>query len=137
MLHKFSFTVGKVSYANKFLKTKQLKQAKENGKISYREFATDPCRSLFSGISTLYSDNANVKITDTANKFIAMTEVPVPVEFDPNTLETLEVTDYDDHISGNLTTAHPHYDFVKKEVSTIRHIFLVKTHAISIGSKLE
>jgi carotenoid cleavage dioxygenase-like enzyme len=124
MLHKFSFIDGKVSYMNRFIQSDAYKQAKENGKISYREFATDPCRSIFSRVSTMFSshptDNTNVNITRIANKFIAMTETPIPVEFDPHTLETVGVIDYDDHISGILSTAHPHQDFDKKE--TINYV---------------
>lgn len=119
MLHKFSFFEGEVSYANRFIKSKAYKQAKEKGKISYREFATDPCRSIFSRVSAMFSsdvtDNTNVNITRIANKFIAMTETPIPVAFDPRTLETVGVIDYDDDVSGNVTTAHPHHDFAKKE----------------------
>lgn len=120
MLHKFSFTDGKVIYANKFLNTRAYKKAKEAGKISFSEFATDPCRSIFSRVSAMFSreftDNTNVNITRIANKFIAMTETPIPVEFDPRTLETLGVMDYNNnHISGQVTTAHPHFDFAKKD----------------------
>ena len=120
MLHKFSFTDGKVQYANKFLNTKAYKRAKETGKISFSEFATDPCRSIFSRVSALFSreftDNTNVNITRIANKFIAMTETPIPVEFDPRTLETVGVMDYNNnHTSGQITTAHPHFDFAKNE----------------------
>jgi beta,beta-carotene 9',10'-dioxygenase len=119
MLHKFSFTDGKVLYANKFLNTKAYKEAKETGKILFTEFATDPCRSIFSRVSVMFSreftDNTNVNITRIANKFIAMTETPIPVEFDPRTLETVGVMDYNDnHISGQVTTAHPHFIFAKK-----------------------
>jgi beta,beta-carotene 9',10'-dioxygenase len=119
MLHKFSFDDGKVSYKNKFIQSDAYRQAKEKEKISYHEFATDPCRSIFRRVSTMFSshptDNTNVNITRLANKFIAMTETPIPVEFNPYTLETVGVVDYHDHISGNVTTAHPHYDFEKKE----------------------
>jgi beta,beta-carotene 9',10'-dioxygenase len=119
MLHKFSFIDGKVSYMNRFIQSDAYKRAKEKGKISYHEFATDPCRSIFSRVSTMFSshptDNTNVNITRIANKFIAMTETPIPVEFDPYILETVGVMDYDDNISGNVTTAHPHHDFGKKE----------------------
>lgn len=121
MLHKFSFTDGKVLYANKFLNTRAYKKAKETRKISFSEFATDPCRSIFSRVSTMFSrqvtDNANVNITRIANKFIAMTEAPIPVEFDPRTLETVGIMDYYDNnrILGQVTTAHPHFDFSKNE----------------------
>src|ERR1700680_3931236 len=46
MLHKFSFRNGEVSYANRFLESNAYKKAKETGKISFGEFATDPCRSI-------------------------------------------------------------------------------------------
>jgi carotenoid cleavage dioxygenase-like enzyme len=39
-----------------------------------------------------------------------MTEVPLPVRFDPKTLETLGVTDWAKQIPGLVTTAHPHGD---------------------------
>jgi beta,beta-carotene 9',10'-dioxygenase len=119
MLHKFSFTRGNVSYSNRFIRSKAYKKAEDTGKISFPEFATDPCRSIFSRVSTMFSshttDNTNVNIARVANKFIAMTETPIPIEFDPHTLETVGVIDYNDHISGRLTTAHPHHDFDKEE----------------------
>ena len=114
MLHKFSFNAGKVSYANKFIKSNAFIKTKEKGKISFREFATDPCRSIFSRVSSMFSfdttDNTNVNITKIDNKFIAMTETPIPIEYDPETLDTVGVLRYDDKLLGNLTTAHPHYD---------------------------
>lgn len=120
MLHKFSFRDGKVSYANKFLESEAFKSAKKTDRISYREFATDPCRSIFKRVSSMFSskftDNANVNITRIAERFVAMTETPLPVEFDLNTLKTVGVFSYDDKIESGLTTAHPHYDFVQKQI---------------------
>ena len=56
------------------------------------EFATDPCRSLFKRLVTTFlrevSDNANVNISKLGENFVALTEVPLPVMFDPQTLET-------------------------------------------------
>ena len=119
MLHKFSFKEGKVAYANKFLESKAFKSAMETDKISYREFATDPCRSIFKRVSSMFStkftDNANVNITQIASSFVAMTETPLPVEFDPQTLKTMGTFTYGDKIESALTTAHPHYDFVQHE----------------------
>ena len=51
-----------------------------------------------------------------ADRFLALTEPPLPVEFDPKTLETVGVTGYADSLSGQITTAHPHYDFARAEV---------------------
>ncbi len=119
LLHKFSFHSQKVSYANKFLKSRAFRHAQEKGTIGYREFATDPCRSIFqkfvSFFSPEFTDNANVNVTTIADRFVALTETPLPIEFDPKTLETTGVFHHSDHLHETLTTAHPHYDFVKKE----------------------
>ena len=119
MLHHFSFKDGRVGYANKFLESNAYKTAKETGKISFSEFATDPCRSIFSRIQSTFSpkasDNGNVNVTRLGNRFLAMTEIPVPIEFDPETLKTAGVYDNPNRVPGQLTTAHPHYDFARKE----------------------
>ncbi|HKJ37042.1 MAG TPA: carotenoid oxygenase family protein [Solirubrobacterales bacterium] len=110
MLHRFGFGEGSVSYASRFLRTKAF-DATEKGEISYSEFATDPCRSLFGRAMALFSpklsDNANVNLVQLGERFIAMTETPIPVEFDAETLATAGVA-YD--VPGMLTTAHPHLD---------------------------
>ena len=64
----------------------------EQGRMVYGEFATDPCRSLFKRVQTLFSpgktlpDNANINVTRLGERYIAMTETPMPVQFDPHTL---------------------------------------------------
>ncbi|MGH2833821.1 MAG: carotenoid oxygenase family protein, partial [Solirubrobacteraceae bacterium] len=47
MLHRFTIEQGKVSYGNRFLESASYRAAKERGEITFSEFATDPCRSLF------------------------------------------------------------------------------------------
>jgi beta,beta-carotene 9',10'-dioxygenase len=82
--------------------------------MMYGEFATDPCRSLFKRVQTLFSsggvlpDNANINVTRLGERFVAMTETPLPVQFDPRTLQTAGVRPY--KVPGQLTTAHPHLD---------------------------
>ncbi len=111
MLHRFSFGDGQVSYANRFLQSKAYRAAKERGRIAYSEFATDPCRSLFARVTAMFSpkltDNANVNLVKLGERFISMTETPIPVEFDGRTLQTAGVA-YKP--PGMLTTAHPHVD---------------------------
>ena len=115
MLHRFSFGGGEVSYANRFLETRAYRAAKETGRIAYSEFATDPCRSLFQRVTSIFSpaltDNANVNLTKLGERFIAMTETPLPVEFDGETLATAGVA-YE--APGQLSTAHPHMDRATK-----------------------
>ena len=115
MLHRFAFAQGEVSYANRFLQTRAYRAAREKGRIEYHEFATDPCRSLFQRVTGMFSpaltDNANVNLTKLGERFISMTETPIPVEFDAETLETAGVA-YE--APGQMTTAHPHMDRATK-----------------------
>jgi beta,beta-carotene 9',10'-dioxygenase len=114
MLHRFTIDGGKVSYGNRYLHSRSYRTAKEQGRMVYGEFATDPCRSLFKRVQTLFApgkslpDNANINVTRLGERFISMTETPMPVQFDPHTLETAGVQPYE--VPGQLTTAHPHMD---------------------------
>ncbi len=116
MLHAFRFGAGRVSYANRFLRSNAYVKDNANGKINYRSFAIDPCRSIFGKVFSLFdpnglANNTNVNVVKLADQYLAMTETPMALSFDPDTLETLGVFDYQDGISGQITTAHPHYDF--------------------------
>ncbi|MFN8150785.1 MAG: carotenoid oxygenase family protein [Solirubrobacterales bacterium] len=111
MLHRFGFGDGRVSYANRFLDSQSKRAADERGEIAYSEFATDPCRSLFKRVFSVFSpgfgDNANVNLVELGERFVAMTETPIPVQFDPETLRSAGVAW---KVPGELTTAHPHLD---------------------------
>lgn len=113
MLHRFTVSRGEVSYGNRFLGSRSYLAAREQDRIVYGEFATDPCRSLFKRVQTLFSDggltdNANVNVAKLGERFIAMTETPLPVHFDPATLAAAGVRPF--HAPGQLSTAHPHGD---------------------------
>lgn len=124
MLHAFSFKNGQVSYSNKFLKTDAYQAVFEKGSLNYMGFATDPCRSLFKHffsfllpVDTSQLHNANINVAKIADKYVALTEIPLPVSFDPQTLETLGVLDYQDGLPHDKCweSAHPHYDSKRRE----------------------
>jgi beta,beta-carotene 9',10'-dioxygenase len=114
MLHRFTIADGHVSYGNRFLESRDYRATREQGRLVYSEFATDPCRSLFKRIQTLFSpgsaltDNANINVARLGERFIAMTETPLPVQFDPHTLQAAGVHPFT--APGQLSTAHPHMD---------------------------
>jgi carotenoid cleavage dioxygenase-like enzyme len=114
MLHKFSFTNGQVSYANKFLQCEAYRQAQETGRIAFSEFATDPCRSIFKRVSSVFSpqvtDSAKVNVAKIANRFLALGETPLQVEFDPETLASVGVYKYEEQLTGQMTTVHPQFE---------------------------
>lgn len=114
MLHRFSIDRGRVSYASRFLQGRARSEAERTGRIAYSEFATDPCRSLFARMASVFhpevTDSAKVNIARIADRYLALAETPVQVEFDPETLETVGVTGWDDSTFGRMTTVHPHLD---------------------------
>src|SRR3954451_20492665 len=113
MLHRFTIAGGTVSYANRFLRTKAFAAARD-GRLGYREFATDPCRSAFQRVASLFdpgfTDNANVNVARVMGKWVALTETPIAVAFDPETLQTLGVAKIPATTGG---LAHPHGDGAK------------------------
>ena len=110
MLHRFAFHDGRVSYANRFIRSEAYERAERGERLS-QGFATDPCRAIFKRVQTAFSpeftDNANVNLMRLGERYVAMTETPLPVEFDPDTLATLRRAG---KAPGQVTTAHPHHD---------------------------
>lgn len=111
MLHAFRMGDGTVSYRNRFLETQSRTEALAAGEIVRSEFATDPCMSIFGRIMSVFTpkptDNASINVTRLDDACVAMTETPIPVAFDPETLETVGVVDYADDVDAQMATAHP------------------------------
>jgi beta,beta-carotene 9',10'-dioxygenase len=119
MLNRFGFADGKVSYGSRFLESTAYTDAKE-GAWRHGGFATDPCRSIFKRVQQIFSpdvtDNPNVNLARIGERYIAMTETPMPVEFDPETLDTIGHLEYADSLKAHVTTAHPHHDVERNEL---------------------
>ncbi len=117
MLHKFAFSAGGVSYANRYLRSRAYLDAMKKGEIAWGEFATDPCRTLFQRVAAFFSsevtDNCNVNVAQIANQMVALTETRLAIRFDPDTLATLGRFEYSAQIKGPLSIAHPHYDWAR------------------------
>ena len=118
MLNRFGFTDGRVSYKSRFIRSRAYHEAREGRLLG--GFATDPCRSIFKRVQALFSpdftDNPNVNLAQIGERYIAMTETPMPVEFDPDTLETLGHLEYADELRTHVSTAHPHHDPERDEL---------------------
>lgn len=117
MLHSFKFETGNVTYGCRFLRTQAFNDATAGGRLCSREFATDPPLSLLDRLRGVFqqkfTDNANVNVMRIADSHVAMTETPTVTMFDPNTLQTLGVLNFTDELSGQITTAHPHFDYAR------------------------
>jgi len=118
MLNRFGFADGRVSYASRFIRSRAYEEAQEGRVLP--GFATDPCRSIFKRVQAIFSpettDNPNVNLARIGERYIAMTETPMPVEFDAETLETLGQLEYADELRAHITTAHPHHDPDRNEL---------------------
>ena len=118
MLNRFGFADGQVSYQSRFIRSHAYAEA-EHGRMT-GGFGTDPCRSLFKRVQSIFSpeatDNPNVNLARIGERYIAMTETPLPIEFDAETLDTLGYLDYGDRVKGHVTTAHPHHDSERNEL---------------------
>lgn len=119
MLHQFSFQQGHVHYQNRFLRSKAYEQGVQMNRIVYPEFATNPkwnpFQTVIKGLFPMpFGGNANVNISRIGGEWVALTETPMPVVFNPDTLETLQTLSYQDHLKGQHCTAHPHYDWNRK-----------------------
>jgi beta,beta-carotene 9',10'-dioxygenase len=118
MLNRFGFAHGRVSYGSRFIRSRAYEKAQEGELMG--GFATDPCRSIFKRVQAMFSpdftDNPNVNLARLGERYIAMTETPMPVEFDAETLETLGHVEYADGLRAHLSTAHPHHDSERDEL---------------------
>ncbi len=114
MLHSFTIEAGYVQYANKFIDSPSYRYAQEHGRLGYSEFATDPCRSIFKRVATLFwpefGINTSVSVSKLADRFVAWTEMPHPIEFDPQSLRTLGIVDFADDLKLHTATPHPHLE---------------------------
>jgi beta,beta-carotene 9',10'-dioxygenase len=119
MLNRFGIADGRVSYKSRFIDSEAYRDSEE-GEWRHGGFATDPCRSLFKRVQSMFSpdatDNPNVNLARIGERYIAMTETPMPVEFDAETLETVGRLEYADKLKAHVTTAHPHHDPERNEL---------------------
>ncbi len=117
MLHRFAFDSGRVSYANRYLRSRAYNEATAQGTIARGEFATNPRQTFFQRIASWFSpkitDNGCVNTAGLGDAVVALTETRLPVRFDPGSLATLTTCEYGPEIKGPIATAHPHFDYAR------------------------
>jgi carotenoid cleavage dioxygenase-like enzyme len=109
MLYRFAFCPGRdrVTYTNRFLRTDAYDSV-QSGELP-GGFATGDSGGLFGRVRNLLfaelPDNANIHVARLGGEYVALTETPRGVSFDP---ETLETTGYPDFSGTTLhhTVAH-------------------------------
>jgi len=128
MLHAFRMRESRVEYRNRFVESKSRTQALNEGRIARSEFATDPCSALFGRAMSLFNptppDNPSINVARLDDQYAALGGTPMPVMFDPETLASVGGLEYDDDLTVDTSTPHPHV-----EPQTGRTLF----HTISFG----
>jgi carotenoid cleavage dioxygenase-like enzyme len=110
MLRRYAFADGAVRYTNRFLRTDAYADAMA-GRTS-GEFATGSggWRTLRSWLRALGppdpTDNASVHVARVGDEYVALTEAPRRVAFDPVTLDTRGPFRFDDDLPEHVATAH-------------------------------
>ncbi|XP_071539885.1 uncharacterized protein [Panulirus ornatus] len=120
LLHRFHFKDGKVTYQNKFLKTRSYLKDTKAQRIVVNYFGTrahpDPCKTILQNIASKFSfeehftDNAQISLYPYSDGLYALTETPFMFRVDPDTLNTHERVDLTNYIAVLTHTAHPHID---------------------------
>ena len=147
MLYKFTFKDG-ITYQNRFLRTEAFQQAQtgafDGGFATGDSTLRERVRGLLFGNPY---DNTNIIAERIGDQYLALTETPRWVEFDPETLATRGHIAYDGSApSGNLACAHMQHDPRTNEVVNFEtefgrtskyHIYAmstpsVRTHVASI-----
>ena len=116
MLHRFHIAEGNVSYRSRFIDCAAYRATQKEGRIAYSDFATDPCRTLFQQLQTIFNpdpkitDSAKVNVGQIGGKTFAWGEPLMQIQIDPETLKTVGVYDYGKYGGNRMTTAHPIVD---------------------------
>ncbi|MEL7433233.1 MAG: carotenoid oxygenase family protein, partial [Chloroflexota bacterium] len=115
MLRRFTFDGNQVSFSNKFVQSEPYRVDNKTGKINFRGFSVDPCVTLFRAAMALFAPlpgmvNPVVSIQKIEDRYIAMTEMPLAVEIDPETLAIRGDFPTKNVPDAQTSTAHPLFD---------------------------
>lgn len=123
MLRRYGFDDGDLYYSNRFLRTDAYEDA-QRGRTA-GEFGTDTgtfrrlARWIRAAGPPTPTDNACVHVVRLGDHYVALTEAPRRIAFDPRTLETVGEFRWTDSLTEHLASAHLTVDPVRGE--TIGH----------------
>ena len=114
MLRRFRIDDGEVTYANRFVRSRDYEYATETGGVRTPFPGTPPDRPVWTRIRQVldgtFPDNPVIGVQRLGDEVAAVTESPTALVFDPDTLETTGRRDLTAGLDSDLTLAHVHYD---------------------------
>ncbi|MFC6756252.1 MULTISPECIES: carotenoid oxygenase family protein [Haloarcula] len=103
-----------VTYTNRFVRSRDYEYARERGRVRTQFPGTAPDRPVWTRIrqalTGVFPDNPVIGIARIDGELAAITESPVALTLDPETLETTGRIDLTAGLDADLTLGHPHYD---------------------------
>lgn len=116
MLHGFVIKQGKIAYTSRYLRSEEYDALVNQGAESIQGFAQASAKKKSKSKNQV--KNASVNIYKYNTSYVALTEVPPPVKFNLHTMETTGNFTFQDDLPKEHVweSAHPHYDFEKKEL---------------------
>ncbi len=119
MLYAFRIGPSGVRYQSRLLDS-QVAGAARDGRSPFGAFDSPIERSFWTRLVQPVpplTDNANVNVVALGEQRVALTESPTQVVFDPRTLEVRGEVEYTDGLPAQAPmSAHPQYDFARREV---------------------
>jgi beta,beta-carotene 9',10'-dioxygenase len=136
MLHRFAIHQGQVTYRSRYMDSAAAQEVDHAGELVRGEFGTDPCRTVFARVAAVFhpgtlTDNCNVNVVRRGDEIIAMTETPMRLTFDPDTLHIGRTINDAAGIKGQIATAHPHHDRGRStSYSYLLHLGMTSTYKL-------
>ncbi len=114
MLRGFRVDDGEVTYTNRFVRSRDFEFAREHDKVR-TPFPGTPAqrpvwRRLWQALTGEFPDNPVIGVARIGDELAAVTESPVALTVDSETLETTGRIDLTAGVDADLTLGHPHYD---------------------------
>lgn len=107
MIHAFNIENGRVSWRNRWVRTRKFDLERAAGKRLYGVFG-NPMMSDPTVVNEEYN-TANTNIVEHQGRLLALMEGALAVEIEPKTLATRGTVSFDGQINGPIT-AHPKFD---------------------------
>lgn len=115
ILQKFDIGEGKITYSNRFIRSKTYEMNMAAGSITRAEFGTPApaSKGMFSRLldamdpEKMFSDNALVSVIGIGSKHYAMCETPFMIQINPDTLESEERINVNKRYGLMTQSPHP------------------------------
>ena len=114
MIRRFRIDDGDVTYANRFVRSRDYEFAERGGGVRTPFPGTPPDRPVWTRLRQVldgtFPDNPVIGVQRLGGEVAAVTESPTALTIDRDTLETTGRTDLTAGLDCDLTLAHVHYD---------------------------